>query len=217
MGQRVGEACSACGSKMPTSQQPVACSECASKGFQFSLYCSAECCERGTSSKEHSWLHQAPFPAPPGVSPALYPGLGRVLAAARSFSAGETVFEDIPLVRGADWSECAVDALSASREKLDLLLSYPPNRSGTGTAAPLPHPRRECAHPCHVGTGPDDWVRPTATPCNIAQGPDECACLARSYSVPETDDLNDYAARVAARLPIPFNGDADSTRAVRPA
>jgi hypothetical protein len=160
MGQRVGEACSACGSKMPTSKQPVACSECASKGFQFSLYCSAECCERGTSSKEHSWLHQAPFPAPPGVSPALYPGLGRVLAAARSFSAGETVFEDIPLVRGADWSECAVDALSASREKLDLLLSYPPNRSGTGTAAPLPHPRRECSHPATFAREPTTGLGP---------------------------------------------------------
>jgi hypothetical protein len=67
---------------------------------------------------------------------------------------------------------------------------------------------------------PTTGLGPLQRRATSAQGPDECACLALLAATPrysETGDVNDCAARVAAQLPILFNGDADSTRAVRPA
>jgi hypothetical protein len=67
-----------------------------------------------------------------------------------------------------------------------------PDRSGTGTAAPLPHPRRECDHPRHICTGTHDWASPAATPCDICTGTERvchalpCSQLLRATPRPTT-------------------------------
>ena len=131
------------------------------------------------------------------------------------------------------WTYCLADAmlLSGAEDRraracaLHGILEhcvYCLDRSGTGTAAPLPHPRRECAHPslprwhgarrlglarCHaVRHRHRDGTSVRAFPL-----------LAAAPRASETDGVSDSAARAAARLPLPLSGDADSTRAVRPA